>query len=179
MITAFKPSKPDRPRTHCFKQDKRMKKRSLFVNDENSKRNICSYCLSKTYCHLGFKNEGRSTIGRARPQNNLSKIIKHQHRAHCNSRILHIACHLPHERHPSDVCHLKPWFQYQALCVGPALRQNVSLEKCTHENIGPYIKVNTYTRNKHNSHSQTTQRSVTWCGLCPVTTQMNIYNTMK
>ena len=45
MITAFKPSKPDRPRTHCLKQDKRMKKRIRFVNDENSKRNIFSYCI--------------------------------------------------------------------------------------------------------------------------------------
>ena len=33
--------------------------------------------------------------------------------------------------------------------------------QCTHENTGPYIKVNAYTRNKHNSHSQTTQRWVT------------------
>ena len=37
-----------------------------------------------------------------------SKKIKHPHRAHCNNRILHIACHLPHERHTSDVSHLKP-----------------------------------------------------------------------
>jgi len=37
-----------------------------------------------------------------------SKKIKHQHSTHRNSRILHIACHLPHERHTSDVCHLKP-----------------------------------------------------------------------
>ena len=33
---------------------------------------------------------------------------KHQHSAHCNYRILHIACHLQHERHTSGVCHLKP-----------------------------------------------------------------------
>ena len=37
-----------------------------------------------------------------------SKKIKHHHSAHCNNRILHIACHLQHERHTSDVCHLKP-----------------------------------------------------------------------
>ena len=43
----------------------------LYVNDENSKRNICSYCISKTYCHLGHKNGGRSTIGCTRPQNNM------------------------------------------------------------------------------------------------------------
>ena len=36
-----------------------------------------------------------------------SKKIK-QHSTHCNNRILHIACHLQHERHTSDVCHLKP-----------------------------------------------------------------------
>jgi len=71
MITAFKPSKPDRPKTHCLKQDKRMKKRIPFVNDDNSKRNIRSYCISKTYYHLGFKNRGRSTTGCTRPQNNM------------------------------------------------------------------------------------------------------------
>ena len=37
-----------------------------------------------------------------------SKKIKHRHSAHCNNRILHIACHLQHERHTSDVCDLKP-----------------------------------------------------------------------
>ena len=36
------------------------------------------------------------------------KKKKKQHSAHCNDRILHIACHLQHERHTSDVCHLKP-----------------------------------------------------------------------
>ena len=36
------------------------------------------------------------------------KKMKHQHSTHCNNQILHIACHLPHERHTSDVCHLKP-----------------------------------------------------------------------
>ena len=108
-----------------------------------------------------IKNGGRSTIGCTRPQNNMSEKIKHQHSTHCYNRILHIACHLPHKWHTSDVCHLKPWFQYQALYEGPVVRYNVSLEKCTHEYTGPYIKVNTYTRNKHNSHSQTTQCSVT------------------
>ena len=37
-----------------------------------------------------------------------SKKIKHQQSAHCNNRILHIACHLPHELHTSDAYHLKP-----------------------------------------------------------------------
>ena len=36
------------------------------------------------------------------------KKVEHQHSTHCNSRILHTACHLQHERHTSDVCHLKP-----------------------------------------------------------------------
>ena len=31
MITAFKPSKPERPRTHCLKQNKRMKKEDSFA----------------------------------------------------------------------------------------------------------------------------------------------------
>ena len=51
---------------------------------------------------------GRSTIRRTRPQNNMFEKVEHQHSTHCNNRILHIACHLPHERHTSDVCHLKP-----------------------------------------------------------------------
>ena len=37
-----------------------------------------------------------------------SKKIKHRHSTYRNSRILHIACHLQHERHTSDVCDLKP-----------------------------------------------------------------------
>ena len=92
MITAFKPSKPDRPKTHCLKQDKRMKKRILFVNDENSKRNICSYCLSKTYCHLGFKNGGHSPIGCTRIQNNIfeknkttQRTLQQSNTTHCMS----------------------------------------------------------------------------------------------
>ena len=78
----------------------------------------------KNYCYLGHENGGRSAIGRTRPQNNMfeKKKKKHQRSAHCNSRILHITCHLPHERHTSDVCHLKPRFQYQALSEGPAVR---------------------------------------------------------
>ena len=99
MITAFKPSKPNRPRTHCLKQNKRMKNRILCVNDENSKRNTCSYCISKPYCHLGHKNGGLSTTGSTRPQNNMFEKIKHPHRAHCSNRILHIACHLNYNYH--------------------------------------------------------------------------------
>ena len=37
-----------------------------------------------------------------------SKKVEHQHSTHRNNRILHIVCHLPHERHTSNVCHLKP-----------------------------------------------------------------------
>ena len=141
------------PERIAWNRTKWWKRGILCVKAENSKRNICSYSISKTYCHLVHKNGGRSTIGCTRPQNNMFEKIDPQHSAPCNNWILHITCHLPHEQHTSDVCHLKPWFQYQALCEGPAVRENVLLEKCTHENTGPYIKVNTYTRNKHNSHS--------------------------
>ena len=48
-----------------------------------------------------------------------SKKIKHQHSAHCNSRILHIACHLPHERHTSDVCHLNHDFNTKPYVKAP------------------------------------------------------------
>ena len=64
----------------------KMKERILFVNDENSKRNICSYCILKPYCHLGFKNGGRSTIGRTRPQNNMFEKNKTS-----TQRTVHIA----------------------------------------------------------------------------------------
>jgi len=37
-----------------------------------------------------------------------SKKVEHQHSTHRNNQILHSACHLPHECHTSDVCHLKP-----------------------------------------------------------------------
>ena len=104
MITAFKPSKPDRPRTHCLKQDQRMKNRILCVNDENSKRNICSYCISKTYCHLGHKNGRRSTIGCTRPQNNMfekrkknkqkQKNINTVHTTTVKYYILHVIYHM-------------------------------------------------------------------------------------
>ena len=40
------------------------------------KTNICSYCISKTYWHLGFKNGGCYTIGCTRPQNNVLKKNK-------------------------------------------------------------------------------------------------------
>ena len=36
-----------------------------------------------------------------------SKKVEHQHSTHRNNQILHIACHLPHEQHTSDVCHYK------------------------------------------------------------------------
>ena len=161
MITAFKPSKPDRPRTHCLKQDKRMKKRIPCVTDENSKRNICSYCIWKTYCHLGHKNGRRSTIGRTRPQNNMfeknktstQRTLQQSNTTYCMSFITwtaHKWCLPP-----------QTMISIPSLIWRPRGTINVSLEKCTHGNTGPYTKVNAYTRNKHNSHSQTTQRSVT------------------
>ena len=96
MITAFKQSKPDRLRTHCLKQDKRMKKRILFVNfwwKLRSQINICSYCIWKIYCHLGHKNGGRYTTGRTRPQNNMfeknktstQRTLQQSNTTHCMS----------------------------------------------------------------------------------------------
>ena len=97
MITAFKPSKPDRPRTHCLKQDNRMKNRIPFVNDENSERNLCSYCISKTYCHLEYKNGGCSTIGCTRPQKQhvqKKQNINTAHIAIIEYYILHVIYHM-------------------------------------------------------------------------------------
>ena len=59
------------PEGIAWNRTKGWKRGFLFVNDEISKRNICSYCISKTYCHLGHKNGGHSTIGCTRPQNNM------------------------------------------------------------------------------------------------------------
>ena len=59
--------------------------------------------FQKPYCHLGFKMEDIPQLVVQDLKTTWSKKIKHQ-----NNRILHIACHLPHELHTSDVCHLKP-----------------------------------------------------------------------
>ena len=74
-----------------------MKKRILFVNDENSKRTIWD-----------LKMEDVPQLAVQDLKTTCSKKIKHRHSTYRNSRILHIACHLQHEQHTSDVCHLKP-----------------------------------------------------------------------
>ena len=110
------------PEHIAWNRTKGWKRGFLLLMMKTPKETYIFYCISKTNCHLGYKNGGRSTIGRTRRQNNMFEKVEHQHSTHRNNRILHIACHLPHERHASDVCHLKPWFQYQALCEGPAVR---------------------------------------------------------
>ena len=86
-----------------------MKKRILFVNDENSKRNICTVLIAfqKPTAIWDIKMEDAPQLAVQDLKTTCSKKIK-QHSAHCNNRILHIVCHLQHERHTSDVCHLKP-----------------------------------------------------------------------
>ena len=59
------------PERIAWNRTKGWKNGFFCVNDENSQINICSYCISKTYCHLGFKNGGHSPIGCTRPQNNM------------------------------------------------------------------------------------------------------------
>ncbi len=71
MITAFKPSKPDRPRTFCLKQDKRMKNRIPSVNDKTPKETSVLIAFQKPTAVWDIKNGGRSTIGCTRPQNNM------------------------------------------------------------------------------------------------------------
>ena len=98
MITAFKPSKPDRPRTHCLKQRKRMKKRIFCsVNDKNSKRNTCSYSISKTYCHLGYKKwrTFHNWLYKTSEQHVLKSRTSTQHTLQQSNT----TCHLPHEWH--------------------------------------------------------------------------------
>ena len=86
-----------------------MKKGILFVNDENSKRNICTVLIAfqKPTAIWDIKMEDAPQLAVQDLKTTYSKKIK-QLSAHCNKQILHIACHLPHERHTSDVCHLKP-----------------------------------------------------------------------
>ena len=57
---------------------------------------------------MGHKMEGVPQLAVQDLKTICLEKIKHQYSAHCNNQILHIACHLPHERHTSDVCHLKP-----------------------------------------------------------------------
>ena len=101
MITAFKPSKPDRPKTHCKKKkkkkkkkkDKRMKKRILFVNDENSKRNICTVLIAfqKPTAIWDIKMEDVPQLAVQDLKTTCSKKIKQQrtlqqsNTTHCNS----------------------------------------------------------------------------------------------
>ena len=108
MITAFKPSKPDRPRTHCLKQNKRVKNNIPCVNDENPKETSVLIAFQKPTAIWDIKMEDAPQLAVQDLKSTCSKKIKHQHSAHCNNRILHMACHLPHEWHTSDVCHLKP-----------------------------------------------------------------------
>jgi len=112
MITAFKPSKPDKPRTHCLNRTKGGKRGFPWVNDENSKRNICFYCISKTYCHLGHKDGGRCTTVAIKDLKTCSKKQQHINTAHIAAI----------EYYTYTACHLKPSIQYQALCEGPAVR---------------------------------------------------------
>ena len=93
MITAFKPSKPDRPKTHCLKRDKSMKKGFLAVMMKTPKETSVLIAFQKTYSHLGHKNGGRSTIGRTRPQNNMfeknktstQRTLQQSNTTHCMS----------------------------------------------------------------------------------------------
>ena len=108
MITAFKPSKPDRPRTHCLKQDKRMKNRIPSVNDKTPKETSVLIAFQKPTAIWDIKMEDIPQLAVQDLKTTCLKKVEHQHSTHHNNQILHIACHLPHERHTSDVCLLKP-----------------------------------------------------------------------
>ena len=49
--------KPDRPKTHCLKQDKRMKKRIPCVNDENPERKSVVIAFQKPTAMWDIKME--------------------------------------------------------------------------------------------------------------------------
>ena len=172
MITAFKPNKPD-PERIAWNRTKGWKRGFLSLMMTTPKETSVLTAFQKPTAIWDIKMEDvpqlavqdlKTTCSKNnitstaikytnQPGNRNFPEVNQPTRKHCSNQILHIACHLPHEQRTSDVCHLKPGFQYQALWEGPAVRSSASLEKCTHKNTGPYIKVNTYTRNKHNSHS--------------------------
>jgi len=67
-------------------------------------------CIWKTYCHLGHKMEDvpqmavqdlKTTCSKQQQQ---QQQQNHQHSTHCNNRISHTACHLPHKRHTVKWC---------------------------------------------------------------------------
>ena len=157
MITAFKPSKPDRPRTHCLKQNKRTKKEDSFaLMMKTPKETSVLIAFEKPTAIWDIKNGGHSTIGCTRPQNNMFEKSR--------TSVLHTS----QQSNTTHCMIFTTWMAHnwcllsQTMISIPSLMWrthgtiNISLQKCTYKNTGPYIKVNTYTRNKHNSHSQTT-----------------------
>ena len=50
----------------------------------------------------------KTTCSKKQKQKTTTNKQTHQHSTHCNNQILQFAFHLPHERHTSDVCHLRP-----------------------------------------------------------------------
>ena len=95
MITAFKPSKPQTQNTLLETGQKDEKEDSFTLMMKTPKANIRSYCISITYCHLGHKNGGRSTIGCTRPQNNMFEKNKTstQHTLQ-QSNTIHVIYHM-------------------------------------------------------------------------------------
>ena len=84
-----------------------MKKRIPCVNDENSKKKHL-IVFEKPTATWDVKMEDVPQLAVQDLKTTCSKKVEHQHSTHRNNRILHIVCHLPHERHTSNVCHLKP-----------------------------------------------------------------------
>ena len=125
MITTFKPSKPDRPRTHCSKQDKSMKKRIMLMIKTPKEASVL-IAFQKPTAIWDIKMEEVPQLAVQDLKTTCSKKVEYQHSTHRNNRILHIYCMSFTTWTAHKGC-LKPWFQYQALCEGPAQTPNSGL----------------------------------------------------
>ena len=80
MITAFKPSKPDRPRTHCLKQDKRMKEDSFALMMKTAKETSVFIAFQKPTAIWDIKMEDAPQLAVQDLKTTCSKKKKkHQH----------------------------------------------------------------------------------------------------
>ena len=110
MITAFKPSKPQTQNTLLETGQKDEKEDSFALMMKTPKESSVLIAFQKPTAIWDTKMEDvpQLAVQLQDLKTTCSKKVEHQHSTHCNNQIRHIACHLPHEWHTSDVCHLKP-----------------------------------------------------------------------
>ena len=98
-----------------------MKKRILFVNDENSKTVLIAFQKPTAIWDLKMEKVPQLAVQDLKTtRSKKKKNINTAHVATIEYHILHVIYHM-NGTQLSDVCHLKPSFQYQALCEGHAV----------------------------------------------------------